>query len=88
MLCESGRDVMTNLPLWMRRVTMEIIIRASNRVDAENLTEEMVHAAVKIGREAKVDASAMTFFEFSGDAVQLVEKHATVPRTATTEREI
>lgn len=67
---------MKQIQLWVRRVTMEIVVRAPDIQQAEKMTEDMVNAAIDLGRQAAVygDVEAQAFIEFDDSTRPLVER--------------
>lgn len=67
---------MKPMTLWVRRVTMEIIVRAPDIRRADEMTDAMVSAAIDCGRQAAVhgDVEAQAFVEFDDLPRPLVEK--------------
>lgn len=80
---------MKRVPLWVRRVTMEIVIRAPGRIEAADLTESMVEAAIDAGRQSGIygDTEAQVFIAFDGDVQPLTETPPLVTKCASSDVE-
>lgn len=66
---------MKHMQLWRRRVTLDIVVRANNISEVDDLTENMISAAIQCGQDRGVygDLESRAFVEF-GDITPLIEK--------------